>query len=107
MRRELLAGETGHGIVKAIGACLILSTTFTACAPSGPSVEVARTGSSSPADAASFKAKRDRCDHFRGEEPYDAARARFLADRVARDCRDVDLDGERLRRNPMARRSAP
>ena len=31
-----------------------------------------------PADAASFIEQRDLCDHFRGEEPYNEERRKFL-----------------------------
>ena len=31
-----------------------------------------------PADVATFVERRDLCDHFRGEEPYDEQRRKFL-----------------------------
>lgn len=43
-----------------------------------------------PADILAFRAKRDDCDHFRGEEPYDAKRAAFLKAALARTCTGTD-----------------
>ena len=43
-----------------------------------------------PADVVSFRAKRDECDHFRGEEPADEARADFLEKALARTCTGTD-----------------
>ncbi|MES2027180.1 MAG: hypothetical protein V4448_16645 [Pseudomonadota bacterium] len=39
-----------------------------------------------PADAARFIERRDGCDHFRGEEPYDEERRKFLLDNIATLC---------------------
>jgi hypothetical protein len=41
-------------------------------------------------DVAAFRAKRDACDHFRGEEPTDAARGTFLAKALAENCAGTD-----------------
>lgn len=43
-----------------------------------------------PADVARFVARREQCDHFRGEEAYDAERARFLARQARRYCAGTD-----------------
>jgi hypothetical protein len=43
-----------------------------------------------PQDVAAFVADRDACDHFRGEEPYDAKRAAFLASALERLCTGSD-----------------
>lgn len=43
-----------------------------------------------PADVAAFRKRRDRCDHFRGEEPGDEARAAELAQASRRTCRGTD-----------------
>lgn len=51
-----------------------------------------------PADVVAFKLRRDRCDHFRGEAPYNAARARVLRDRLAKNCNGTDRDLATLRR---------
>jgi hypothetical protein len=40
-----------------------------------------------PADVVAFRTKRDECDHFRGEEPTDKARAVFLTKAMERYCR--------------------
>ena len=43
-----------------------------------------------PADVVAFKEARDGCDHFRGEEPYDAARAAFIAAQLEKLCTGTD-----------------
>lgn len=43
-----------------------------------------------PADVANFKSRRDLCDHFRGEDPYDAERRRFLEENLKKYCTGTD-----------------
>ena len=43
-----------------------------------------------PDDVTRFIANRDRCDHFRGEDPYDQERADFLAKAIEEYCRGTD-----------------
>ncbi len=50
-----------------------------------------------PGRVAAFIAQRDKCDHFRGEEPYDKARARFLAAQMKRYCTGTDRRLKALR----------
>ena len=50
-----------------------------------------------PADVFAFIAKRDQCDHFRGEEAYDEARGHFLSEQVAAKCAGTDAALARLR----------
>lgn len=45
-----------------------------------------------PADVDDFIDRREICDHFRGEEPYDAERAEFLAKRLAETCSGTDRE---------------
>jgi hypothetical protein len=47
---------------------------------------------------ANFTTHRDLCDHFRGEEPYDAARASEIAAKVKRYCTGTDRELRRLRK---------
>ena len=52
-----------------------------------------------PADAAAYVERRIACDHWAGEEPYDAARARQIAAAAKRlRCNNIDADETRLRR---------
>lgn len=39
-----------------------------------------------PADAAAFVRRREECEHFLGEEPYDQERRKYLADAVRDTC---------------------
>lgn len=52
-----------------------------------------------PADVVAFRKRRDQCDHFRGEEPGDEARAIELEKALNRTClgTDVELAGLRHR----------
>jgi hypothetical protein len=43
-----------------------------------------------PADVAKFKERRDLCDHFRGEEPYDKERRGFLEENLSKYCTGTD-----------------
>ena len=43
-----------------------------------------------PPDAAKFREERELCDHFRGEEPYDAQRRRELEQQLNRYCKGTD-----------------
>jgi hypothetical protein len=44
-----------------------------------------------------FIVRRDQCDHFRGEDAYDAARGRFLAAQMRKYCKGTDRELKRLR----------
>lgn len=50
-----------------------------------------------PADVAAFVEKRDTCDHFRGEEPYDDERAKFIGEQLEANCTGTDAELARLR----------
>lgn len=63
-----------------------------ACAASSPIA--ART---LPADVAAFVQRRDSCDHFRGEEPYDSQRAAELKKKLAETCSGTDRQLAALR----------
>src|SRR5262245_35504633 len=43
-----------------------------------------------PQDVQRFQKNRDLCDHFRGEEGYDADRRKFLAEQVKTYCTGTD-----------------
>ena len=43
-----------------------------------------------PLDVKRFVDRRDLCDHFRGEEPYDAERRKFLEARMRKHCVGTD-----------------
>ena len=43
-----------------------------------------------PPDVARFVARRDGCDHFRGEEPYDEERRKFLHQQMLELCVGTD-----------------
>jgi len=43
-----------------------------------------------PREVTNFMVERDSCDHFRGEEPYDADRRAYLAENIAELCTGTD-----------------
>ena len=57
-----------------------------------------------PADVASFIERRDLCDHFRGEEPYNEERRKFLEKNIVELCTGTDSKlvnlKQKYRRNP-------
>lgn len=50
-----------------------------------------------PEDVARFKERRDLCDHFRGEDPYDEERRAFLEENMDRYCTGTDAELEALK----------
>lgn len=55
-----------------------------------------------PAEVTAFMVDRDGCDHFRGEEPYDAERAAYLEQSVRELCKGSDEKLIQLRRRYAA-----
>lgn len=51
-----------------------------------------------PAEVTTFMVDRDGCDHFRGEEPYDAERAAYLEQSIRDLCKGSDAKLAKLRR---------
>ncbi len=62
-------------------------------------------GSGLPQDVTAFQNRRDRCDHFRGEDAYDAKREKFLAAQVKKYCTGTDTQLKRLKARYKADRS--
>ncbi|MGF9563492.1 hypothetical protein [Neorhizobium sp. JUb45] len=64
------------------------------------------SAASLPSDVQTFVSERENCDHFRGEEPYDADRRREIEAALDRYCRGTDarLDGlkKKYRNAPAA-----
>ena len=50
-----------------------------------------------PQEIAAFVARRDRCDHFRGEESDDLIRSQFIQRRLDENCQGTDLELARLK----------
>lgn len=50
-----------------------------------------------PADVRRFIVRRQGCDHFRGEPPYDAQRRAFLEERIKQTCTGTDAELAGLR----------
>gem|GEM_PF-792362 len=50
-----------------------------------------------PADVQRFIQRRDACDHFRGEDPYDEERRKFLQQKMAEFCIGTDQELSRLK----------
>lgn len=98
MRRAMLTGLCA-GLLAATG-CKDRVDQPTAPAPgsASKSIGAASVPAALPTDVAVFVDRRDGCDHFRGEEPYDAERGAFLAERMKRLCSGSDAALARLRR---------
>ncbi|HEX8570895.1 MAG TPA: hypothetical protein VF699_13380 [Caulobacteraceae bacterium] len=76
-------------------ALALASITLAACSESGDERAVPPAGTQAaaaelPDDVIAFQKQRDACDHFRGEEPYDAARAKFIETRLDELCTGTD-----------------
>jgi hypothetical protein len=71
--------------------------------PAAPSLDLpasnaAATATAFPAEVTNFMVDRDGCDHFRGEEPYDAERAAYLEQSIRDLCTGSDAKLAKLRR---------
>jgi hypothetical protein len=45
-----------------------------------------------PSDVVKFKKRRDLCNHFRGEDPYNEERKKFLEENLERYCKGTDKE---------------
>ncbi len=55
-----------------------------------PPSDVAASAAPFPREVTEFMVARDSCDHFRGEEPYDAARRAYIVENIAELCRGTE-----------------
>ena len=62
------------------------ATVPNAAAPAAPTAEAA---SALPADVAALQAQFETCEHFAGEEPYDADRKKQIEDAIEANCKPV------------------
>lgn len=63
-----------------------------------PPSDVAASADPFPREVTQFMVARDSCDHFRGEEPYDAERRAYIEENVAELCHGSDATLAMLRR---------
>lgn len=63
-----------------------------------PPSDVAASAEPFPREVTAFMVARDGCDHFRGEEPYDAERRAYIEENVAELCHGTDATLALLRR---------
>lgn len=76
---------------------------LSACGPAYGEPRAARQ-SALPVDVVAFVERRELCDHFRGEDPYDAERAAELRAAMAKNCAGTDRELATLRRKYAADR---
>lgn len=63
-----------------------------------PPSDVSASADPFPREVTEFMVARDGCDHFRGEEPYDAERRAYIAENIAELCHGTDARLASLRR---------
>ncbi|NWK94122.1 hypothetical protein DM806_00110 [Sphingobium lactosutens] len=63
-----------------------------------PPSDVAASAAPFPREVTEFMVARDGCDHFRGEEPYDAERRAYIEESIAELCQGTDAKLAMLRR---------
>jgi hypothetical protein len=66
----------------------------------------AEAGDALPPDIRAFQKDRQSCEHFRGEEPYDAERKRFIDAALARYCAGTDQRLATLKRKYASNKAA-
>jgi hypothetical protein len=86
MRRLMMAGLFGLAV---LSVCQAGAGT--------PLARGARQGAKL-SDVDRFIVRRDACEHFSGEDPYDGRRAAFLARKIRETCTGLDAQGTALRR---------
>ena len=103
------AGSTGQPAAESAASAVIVSpsTVFptpvaATSAPSVASPSASATMPPLPAEVIAFRDRRDACDHFRGEDPYDAKRGAFLAAEMARTCTGTDRESPLSRDGPAS-----
>lgn len=75
---------------------ILLALACAAC--TAPGVSASGTSDAAlPRDVARFIERRDMCEHFSGEEPYDEARRAELNARLEETCTGTDAELQRLR----------
>jgi cytochrome c556 len=79
-------------------AILALAMLCAACATPSVAGGTQQHEAPLPAEVRAFVEKRDGCDHFRGEDPYDAERAKQIDAELTRLCTGTDAELARLRR---------
>ena len=89
-------GTADESVTPPAAALAGLDTGNAAVPETPPETLDAATGAITPAldsmpqDVASFRARRDDCDHLRGEEAYDAARSAELKILLEQSCKGTD-----------------
>lgn len=71
--------------------------------PVEPGIVANSATTSTPDDISKFIARREQCDHFRGEEAYDEERGRFLREQLAATCKGTDDELATLKRKYASR----
>lgn len=74
--------------------------------PAPKAAEKASAPETIPADVTAFIAKRDQCDHLRGEDAYDEERGHFLAEQLDKFCTGTDAVLAKLRKQHAANKAA-
>ncbi|EQB32106.1 hypothetical protein M529_11500 [Sphingobium ummariense RL-3] len=67
-----------------------------------PPSDAAASAEAFPDEVTAFMVERDSCDHFRGEEPYDADRRAYIEESIAELCTGTDAKLATLRRRYAA-----
>lgn len=97
-------------LVAGTASALLLATACSAApgeaaASPAPTAKATAARAKLPAEVAAFKARRDQCDHFRGEDPGEnEARARQLEQKLTRFCAGTDAQLRTLRKRYAANR---
>lgn len=60
--------------------------------PETEAAKIALKNAELPQDVAAFVARREGCDHFRGEEAYDEERGRFIRENLDKLCKGTDAE---------------
>ena len=95
--RSPASAPTSASASASASAIAVAVAVAVAAAPSAPVKALAASTEALPPEVLTFKIQRDSCDHFRGEEGYNAERRDFLAKALARSCTGTDQALAQLR----------
>jgi hypothetical protein len=77
---------------------MIRSLVILFCIALGLTTAIADEMQQLPPDVSAFMEKRNLCDHFRGEDPYDEERRAFLEENITKFCTGTDVELAELKK---------
>ncbi|WP_144634311.1 hypothetical protein [Bordetella genomosp. 13] len=78
-------------------AAVCATALWTVCGPAQTATSARQDGQTLPGDVRTFIERRERCDHFRGEDPTDDKRFEEISAALDRYCTGTDAELKKLK----------